>query len=265
MAAFMPWPVAGEKACAASPARNSRPRRNRLASRRCTATREDHRRSVIRASRPARSIRACRSMAETGGPNDPGSSRPGVAGRVARRRQVARSPRRKANSSPLRPATTWAASPGRSPSSSASASTTSTGYTRPVQRRPAWARTVLAGPSQPTAKPNRASSDPAGVRRTARTPPGSSRTAASSVPRSTSTPRSASASRQHPLHVHLPDQRQVREGGVRQREIAEPDADHAGAEPQVGRWRGVGPGQQRRRHPERAQHLQRAGVQDERA
>ena len=71
--------------------------------------------------------------------------------------------------------------------------------------------------------------------------------------------------RQHPLHVHLPDQRQVREGGVRQREIAELDADHAGAEPQVGRWRGVGPGQQRRRHPERAQHLQRAGVQDERA
>jgi len=71
--------------------------------------------------------------------------------------------------------------------------------------------------------------------------------------------------RQHPLHVHLPDQRQVREGGIPQCEIAEPDADHTGAKPQVGRWRGVGPGQQRRRHPERAQHLQRASVQDERA
>jgi hypothetical protein len=78
-------------------------------------------------------------------------------------------------------------------------------------------------------------------------------------------PAASQRSGQHPLHVHLPDQRQVREGGVRQREAAELDVDHAGAEPQVGRWRGVGPGQQRLRHPERAQHLQRAGVQDERA
>ena len=57
----------------------------------------------------------------------------------------------------------------------------------------------------------------------------------------------------------------MREGGIPQCEIAELDADHAGAEPKVGRWRSVGPGQQRRRHPERAHHLQRAGVQDERA
>jgi len=61
--------------------------------------------------------------------------------------------------------------------------------------------------------------------------------------------------RQHPLHVHLPDQRPVREGGVRQHETAERDPDGTGAEPQVGRWRDVGPGQQRLRHPERAQHL----------
>ena len=132
-------------------------------------------------------------MAETGGPNDPGSSRPGVAGRVARRRQVAHSPRRKANSSPPRPATTWAASPGRSPSSSASASTTSTGYTRPVQRRPAWARTVLAGPSQP----QRSRTWPPPIRPAYAGSPGHRRvrrrTAASSVPRSTSTPRSSSA------------------------------------------------------------------------
>ena len=124
---------------------------------------------------------------------------------------------------------------------------------------------MLAGPSQPTAKPNLASSDPAGERSTARTPPGS-----------VAHPGQLGAAlhldsavgqrlRQHPLHVHLPDQRQVREGGVRQREIAERDPDDAGAEPQVGRWRDVGPGQQRPRHPERAQHLQRAGMQDQRA
>ena len=69
---------------------------------------------------------------------------------------------------------------------------------------------------------------------------------------------------QHPLDVHLPDQGQVREGGVWQRQAAEADADHAGPEPQVGRWRDVGPGQQRLCHSERTQHLQRAGVQDER-
>ena len=178
-----------------------------------------------------------RPLAEAEGEQQPAPARP----RPGRRR---RADHRRARRRPARPP------PG------------TRGRSSPGRPGPA---TVLAGPSQPTAKPNRASSDPAGVRRSARTPPGSSRTAASSVPRSTSTPRLGQRLGQHPLHVHLPDQRQVREGGVRQREVAERDADDAGAEPQVGRWRGVGPGQQRRRHPERAQHLQRAGVQDERA
>ena len=60
--------------------------------------------------------------------------------------------------------------------------------------------------------------------------------------------------------VHLPDQRQVREGRVRQREIGERDPDDPGAKPQVRRWRDVGPGQQRLRDPERAQYLQRTGI-----
>jgi hypothetical protein len=46
--------------------------------------------------------------------------------------------------------------------------TTSTGHARPGQPMPAWARTTLAGPSQPARKPHRASSVPAGDRRTAR-------------------------------------------------------------------------------------------------
>ena len=139
------------------------------------------------------------------------------------------------------------------------------GTTRPVQPRPAWARTVLAGPSQPTAKPNRACSDPVGVRRTARTPPGSSRTAASSVPRSTSTPRSASAcasTRSTSICRTSVRCGKAVSGSARSPSVTRTDA---GAEPQVRRWRDVGPGQQRPRHPERAQHLQRAGVQDQRA
>ena len=57
----------------------------------------------------------------------------------------------------------------------------------------------------------------------------------------------------------------MREGGVRQRKIGEPDANHPAAQVQVRRGRGVGPGQQRLRHPERAQHLQRAGMHDQSA
>ena len=42
--------------------------------------------------------------------------------------------------------------------------------------------------------------------------------------------------REHRLDVHLPDQRQVREGGIRQRKIGEPDANHP-ARPGAGRPR----------------------------
>ena len=51
-----------------------------------------------------------------------------------------------------------------------------------------------------------------------------------------------------------------------QREAAERvELDDAGAEPQVRRWRDVGLVQQRPRHAERAQHLQRTGMEDQRA
>jgi hypothetical protein len=69
--------------------------------------------------------------------------------------------------------------------------------------------------------------------------------------------------REHRLDVHLPDQRQVRESGIRQRKIGEPDAHHPAAQVQVRRGRGVCPGQQRLRHLQRAQHLQRAGMHDQ--
>ena len=69
--------------------------------------------------------------------------------------------------------------------------------------------------------------------------------------------------REHRLGVHLADQSQVREGGVRQRQIGEPDAHHPAAQVQVGRGRGVGLGQQCLRHPEWAQHLQRARMHDQ--
>ena len=89
-----------------------------------------------------------------------------------------------------------------------------------------------------------------------------------------------SGARAHRRRAH-PADRGLDRGGARRRgqrrprrsappgpgaqcETAELDVDHAGDEPQVGRWRGVGPVQQRPRHPERAQHLQRAGMEDQR-
>jgi len=69
--------------------------------------------------------------------------------------------------------------------------------------------------------------------------------------------------RQHLLHVHLPGQRQVRERGVRQRQAGQGDPADPGTQLQVGGRCQVRTGQQRLRHPERAQHLQRAGVQDQ--
>ena len=71
--------------------------------------------------------------------------------------------------------------------------------------------------------------------------------------------------REHPLHVHLPHQRQVRESSVRQRKITEAGPDDPPTQVQVHCGRGVRPGQQRLRHPERAQHLQRPGMHDQRA
>jgi len=56
----------------------------------------------------------------------------------------------------------------------------------------------------------------------------------------------------------------MREGGVWQREIGEPDADNPAAQMKVRARCDVRPGQQRRRHCERAQHLQRAGMHDQR-
>ena len=70
--------------------------------------------------------------------------------------------------------------------------------------------------------------------------------------------------REYGLDVHLADQRQVRESGVGQREVAERDGNDPGAELQAHRGRDVRPGQQRRRDPQRAQHLERAGVQQQR-
>ena len=55
----------------------------------------------------------------------------------------------------------------------------------------------------------------------------------------------------------------MREGGVRQRKIGEPDANYPAPQVQVRRGRGVCPGQQRLRHRERAQHLQGAGMHDQ--
>ena len=69
---------------------------------------------------------------------------------------------------------------------------------------------------------------------------------------------------QHLLHVHLPDQRQVREGGVRQRQAGQGDPADPGAELQVRCRLYIRTGQQCLRHPKRAQHLERAGVHDQR-
>jgi len=94
---------------------------------------------------------------------------------------------------------------------------------------------------------------------------GSSCTPASSVWRSTSIPPVGESLREHSLNIHLPDQRQVRERRVGQREIGQLDPDNPAAQVQVRGGRDVRPGQQFLRDPERAQHLQRAGMQDQRA
>jgi hypothetical protein len=203
-------------------------------------------------------------MAETGGPNDPGSSRPGVAGPG----------REEAPGRPLAEAEgeQQPAAAGRHLGRVAGQVTVELGVGQHDLHR-----VHAAGPVQAGLGPHRAGravaadgeAEPGllGSGRRAQHRPDTSGPLAHRRQLGTTLhldPAVGQRIGQHPLDVHLPDQRQVREGGVRQREIAEPDADHVGAEPQVGRWRGVGPGQQRRRHPDRAQHLQRAGVQDER-
>ena len=70
---------------------------------------------------------------------------------------------------------------------------------------------------------------------------------------------------EHLLDVHLPDERHVREGGIRQLQVAEADSSHPPAQPEVYRGRGLSPGQERLSHAERTQYFERASMQDQRA
>ena len=65
---------------------------------------------------------------------------------------------------------------------------------------------------------------------------GSSCTPASSVWRSTSIPPVGESLREHSLNIHLPDQRQVREGRLGEREVGQPDPGQPGVPGAGPRW-----------------------------
>ena len=71
--------------------------------------------------------------------------------------------------------------------------------------------------------------------------------------------------RQHRLHIHLPHEGEMRERRVRERRLGQADMHHARAHMELSLRGDICPCQQLIRDAQRAQHLQRSGMHDERA